>query len=43
MRTEVNNQCLSIQNNGDPSERAKINVRNCGPNAWQFWRLPNPS
>ncbi|SEQ68609.1 Ricin-type beta-trefoil lectin domain-containing protein [Streptomyces sp. yr375] len=43
LRTEVNNQCLSIQNNGDPSEHAGINLRNCGPNAWQFWRLPNPS
>lgn len=40
LRTEVNNQCLSIQNNGDPNEHAGINVRNCGPNAWQYWRMP---
>ncbi|MEU1406360.1 RICIN domain-containing protein [Streptomyces sp. NPDC005728] len=39
--TEVNNQCLSIQNSGDPSEHAGINVRNCGNNTWQYWTLPN--
>ncbi|MFE6845410.1 RICIN domain-containing protein [Streptomyces sp. NPDC057686] len=38
LRTEVNSQCLSIQNNGDPSEHAGINVRNCGNVAWQFWK-----
>ncbi|MFK0158291.1 RICIN domain-containing protein [Streptomyces sp. NPDC090499] len=40
LRTEVNNQCLSIQNSGDPSEHAGINLRNCGPYAWQYWNLP---
>ncbi|MFF5305851.1 RICIN domain-containing protein [Streptomyces sp. NPDC013161] len=42
LRTEVNNQCLSIQNNGDQSEHAGINVRNCGSNTWQWWNIPNP-
>ncbi|WP_217552301.1 RICIN domain-containing protein [Streptomyces sp. GbtcB6] len=41
LRTEVNNQCLSIQNSGDPSEHAGINLRNCGPYAWQYWNLPS--
>jgi len=42
LRTEVNYQCLSIQNHGDPSEHAGINLRDCGRNPWQFWNLPNP-
>ncbi|MFD4598332.1 RICIN domain-containing protein [Streptomyces sp. NPDC058464] len=40
LRTEVDNQCLSIQNSGDPSEHAGVNLRNCGPYAWQYWNLP---
>ncbi|MER7838237.1 RICIN domain-containing protein [Streptomyces sp. NPDC096040] len=42
LRTDVNNQCLSIQNNGDQREHAGINLRNCGSNTWQWWTLPTP-
>ncbi|WP_159046093.1 RICIN domain-containing protein [Streptomyces sp. WM6372] len=41
--TQVNGQCLSIQNNGDPSEHAGINVRNCAEVAWQRWDVPAPA
>ncbi|MEU5806531.1 ricin-type beta-trefoil lectin domain protein [Streptomyces sp. NPDC047718] len=39
LRTQVNNQCLSIQDSGDPNEHAGVNLRNCGPYAWQHWRF----
>ncbi|MEU1108188.1 RICIN domain-containing protein [Streptomyces sp. NPDC005866] len=42
LRTDVSNQCLSIQNNGDQREHAGINLRDCGSNTWQWWTLPNP-
>ncbi|WP_329381341.1 RICIN domain-containing protein [Streptomyces sp. NBC_01351] len=42
LATQVNNQCLSIQNAGDPSQGAGINVRNCTGAAWQRWDVPLP-
>ncbi|MEV0320943.1 RICIN domain-containing protein [Streptomyces sp. NPDC050658] len=41
--TQVNNQCLSIQENGDPSEHAGVNVRDCEDVAWQRWDAPPPA
>ncbi|MFD7975416.1 RICIN domain-containing protein [Streptomyces sp. NPDC059071] len=40
--TQVNNQCLSIQYAGDPSQGAGINLRNCTGAAWQRWDVPLP-
>ncbi|MET9297125.1 ricin-type beta-trefoil lectin domain protein [Streptomyces sp. NPDC003077] len=44
--TQVNNQCLSIQNEGEGRDGAGINLRDCRPGfgvAWQKWsRNDNP-
>ncbi|MEU3482034.1 ricin-type beta-trefoil lectin domain protein [Streptomyces sp. NPDC033753] len=40
--TQVNNQCLSIQNAGDPGQGAGINLRNCTGAAWQRCDAPLP-